>query len=358
MVMVCPQCNWSSPTDTRCPECQVPLRPRGSASRRGPAQPAWHQTAQGRTVLTALIAAGLSYGNLLLANVLLRQGYPGHEVDPIAGYAVFAACQALAVLVTGLVAGAGNRQPVGAGATMGLMSGLLILTGLLGGILRPLTRTFVPDALTAGGAFNPTVFYGVPALHVVCGALGGWLGQCVWQPPPVISMAILRAAGPSVTLAAAPAARGWALWSGPVCWLRVVAGTLVAVGGGVFTRTVIEFVLDASDGYFRILTDVQGRVTTGEVFSLSILLGGCVAGATTRNGLKQGLCVGVVAAASLTGFFLTGLLDVSGTALMPVFTAAILGPLGGWFGSELLPHGDTRRRRKTWLDDAPPTAMS
>jgi hypothetical protein len=308
--------------------------------------------------LTALIAAGLCYGLLQLANVLLREDHAGLQLDAVTGYAAFAACQALAVVVAALVAGAGSRQPAGAGATMGLMSGLLILTGLLSGVLRPLARAFVPDALAPGGTFNPTVFYGVPALHFVFGAVGGWLGRCVWRPPPVITMAILRTSGPAPALEAAPASRGWAPWSGPVAWLRVLAGTLVAVCGGVFTKSLIGFVMEASDGYFRILTDIQGRVTAGEVFSLSILLGGCVAGATTRNGLKQGLFVGAAAAAALTAFFLTGLLGPSGTALTSVFSAAVLGPLGGWFGSELLPPGDTRRRRRSWLDDAPPTAMS
>jgi hypothetical protein len=80
-----------------------------------------------------------------------------------------------------------------------------------------------------------------------------------------------------------------------------------------------------------------------------------VAGATTRNGLKQGFCVG--AGLAMAGFFLTGTVEQSGALVFPILSTVALGSLGGWFGTELMPPGDTRHRRKRWLDDAPPTAM-
>jgi hypothetical protein len=134
-----------------------------------------------------------------------------------------------------------------------------------------------------------------------------------------------------------------------VAWLRVLAGTGVAVLGGVFTDRVIDLVVTASEGYLQVATLDQNRVATGEVLCLAILLGGCIAGATTRNGLKQGLWVGLASAMLLGCLAAAGLFAHAGSLVLPVLAAVFLGPVGGWFGTELMPPANRRRRPPSWL---------
>src|SRR5205807_8120257 len=139
-------------------------------------------------------------------------------------------------------------------------------------------------------------------------------------------------------------------WAGPVDWLRVMIGVAVAVGAGILgTRPVIDALIKASEGYFKIENRLQDKVTIMELFALSILLGGCIAGATRPNGLKQGLCVGIGSALLILAIFLTSGPPPIGSLLSLMISALILGPLGGWFGTELLPpaYGPARYGKKT-----------
>src|SRR5262249_41999519 len=132
------------------------------------------------------------------------------------------------------------------------------------------------------------ILFALPALHVVVGMMGGLLGMVIWKPPPSVPLA--TAAGP----AAPPRhARGSQLLAGPIHFGRVSAGVLVVVAGVVWSSSILDYVLRASSGTLAISSHLQGRLIGWEIAALATLLGAGFAGATTYNGVKQGLCVGV-----------------------------------------------------------------
>jgi len=309
-------------------------------------------------LIGVLLALGLCFGFLRLCSATLSALGAGAEnagPSPLARLLIFQGLQALALLAGGILAGAGQRRGAGLGAIVGVMSGLLMMAAMLEGFVVFVDSSFVRDLLTPGTTLRNITLYGLPVLYAACGALGGLLGGAVWKPLSEIE-------GPS---GAAPETSGhqtrrFALqrsvtacssltWAGPVAWGRVVAGTAVAVAGAVWTNAILNFVILASQGKVSILTAWEDQVSYGEVFSLSILIGGCVAGSNTFNGLTQGVRVGIGAAAILGMLFLSGFLQQSVPAMYPVLSTLFLGPIGGWFGSELLPpvYSAPRRRRRT-----------
>src|SRR5260370_13312347 len=82
-------------------------------------------------------------------------------------------------------------------------------------------------------------------------------------------------------------------FAGHVAWGRVLTGITLAVGGVVWTDVIRDFVLDASEGKLRIDTALQAELVTWEISALAMLAGGALAGASTINGMKQGLGVGM-----------------------------------------------------------------
>src|SRR5262249_2155000 len=89
-----------------------------------------------------------------------------------------------------------------------------------------------------------------------------------------------------------------------------------------------------------------------EITALSALLGAGLAGATTMNGIKQGLCVGVGAAVVLTGMDLaSGTAGVGNTLLLVVSTVG-LGFAGGWVSGKVFPPVDQRRVKGAWGAEA------
>src|SRR5260370_884113 len=62
------------------------------------------------------------------------------------------------------------------------------------------------------------------------------------------------------------------LMSGPIGWIQVLAGILIAVAGGSFaTRPVRQFFINFSEGMLKVSSHEQDTVTLGEIFALSIL---------------------------------------------------------------------------------------
>jgi hypothetical protein len=106
-------------------------------------------------------------------------------------------------------------------------------------------------------------------------------------------------------------------------------------------------VLDAGQGSLRISDRIQAQLVTWEIMGLSTLLGAAGAGATTRNGLKQGLFVGAGSCILLIGNFL-GARSVS-LELIAWTATSILGltVAGGWFGGQLFPPLVPWARRRT-----------
>jgi hypothetical protein len=282
---------------------------------------------------------------------------PADLWGPAAGLAVFQILQGLGIIGGGVLAGIGQRRGRVFGAMVGALSGLLFLAGIFNGALASLVPGYADQLLTPASPIRSAALYGFPVLYTLCGAVGGWLGQIIWKPIPSASdyahSANLAARPIQIRRTRPAAGHQQSLWDGPVLWLRVGIGAFLAVTMAIYTHSIIDGVVQLTEGRLSIVSVLEDQVAYAEVFSLAILFGGAIAGANTPNGLKQGMCVGIAAAFVIDGLFLMGFLNPSAPAIFPVLSTLFLGPIGGWFGSELLPpvHRGRARRRMTWDQD-------
>jgi hypothetical protein len=265
-----------------------------------------------------LLAQGLYYGlwHLCKAGLLAVNTEPQPGVwTTLAGLLVLQALQAGSLLTGGAVAGAGKHQGVVYGSMVGLANGLISLWTLRGD----------------SQLYSAVLLYGQPILHTAFGAAGGLLGVLIWQPLAPVSLP----AGPAAPLAARR--RSHSPLSGPIAWFRVLAGTGVALGGALWANAILEFILDASAGRLTLDSTLQAQLVTWEITALAMFLGSAWAGATTANGLKQGICVGLGTASVLLGICLSGhVIHVEAVALT-LTSALLLCVVGGWFGGQLFP---------------------
>jgi hypothetical protein len=276
-----------------------------------------------------LLAQGIYYAlkhlctaGLLAAQATETQGIPA----TLAGLLLLQALQAVGVLAAGLLLGAGQRGGFLYGALVGAGNGFF----------------YVLARYVTGKPISAITLLEEPIIPVAVGALGGMLGSLIWRPLPAPALP----AGPPRLLPLGPARRQPSSLDGPIAWARVLAGVVVAVAGALWTDVIREFVLEASEGKLKIETHLQADLVTWEISALAIFAGGSLAGATTRNGVKQGLCVG-----ACTGALLFGSQLASGNAtfiaMVLLFASTLsLGLSGGWFGGELLPPILTRTRRR------------
>src|SRR5204862_5902870 len=79
------------------------------------------------------------------------------------------------------------------------------------------------------------------------------------------------------------------------------AGIVIVTAGFLWGPKLLSVVLEASQGTLKVNDRLQAQLVTWEIIGLVTLLGAAFAGATTRNGFKQGLCVGVGASVVLVG---------------------------------------------------------
>jgi hypothetical protein len=236
---------------------------------------------------------------------------------------------AFGLLMGGMLAGAGQRRGLFLGTVLGLWNGvLLIVIEHLNA--RPLTTVAA---------------YGQPLLLSAFGAVGGLVGCLIWKPLPTLTMpgpAPNAKAGVSFGNSGKPSP-----FAGPVAWARVLLGIAVGVGGAIWANVILDFVLEAAEGKLAISSNLQAQLVTLEICALAILVGSSFAGATTANGLKQGLCVGLGASAVLLGIQL-GSPNFSMHRLIFTGTGTCaLALAGGWFGGLLFPPiiGTGRRNR-------------
>jgi hypothetical protein len=333
MAMVCPQCNGSFEQSLHCPTCGVHLlyesRARGSGQAQADGQ--WLHTALGRIVAGILLAQGLAYGLQMMctAGVLVTTEEAQKSVwSTLYGLVLLQALQGLSLLVGGAVAGAGQRRAITVGAVVGLTHSFLLV----------LIQRLQGEAITEIG------LYGQPVLHIAFGTLGAVIGSCIWRPLPTLTMPEFDAES--------KAARGrrrtsaWEAWRGPVAWGRVFAGIVIVTAGFLWGPALLNLVLEASQGKLRVNDHLQAQLVTWEIIGLATLLGAAIAGATTRNGLKQGLCVGIGSSIVLVGNYLGASLVGLEQVVFTVFSIMCLTIAGGWFGGQLFrPLGPVMRRR-------------
>src|SRR5262245_1267514 len=276
MPMVCPRCNAWFEQKLLCPTCNVRLVYQEDGQAGGLAESAsrWRQTPWGRIVIGLLLAQGLYYGlrHLCTAGLVAHLGEEAANKwwNELTGILVAQGLQALGLILGGIVAGAGQRRGLMYGGLVGIWNGLLTI--LVEGWLQ--------------GRLSGVVAYGQPILHMIFGAMGAMIGGMLWKPLPVLAVPLPV---PVTGLAAPPRKRKPSPLAGPVAIWRVLGGVAIAVGGTMWAHLILGLIIEASEGRLQADTQLQEKFITWEICFLAMFCGGMLAGATTLNGMKQGL---------------------------------------------------------------------
>lgn len=349
MPMVCPQCNGTFEQTLQCPLCGARLLYQAPTDRRGwlGLEEAWQRTPWGRVVVGMILAQGLYHGlrQLVMAAYLaINSGVQtGATVwTTLGGFILMQALQSIGVFSAGLLVGAGDRRGGIHGAVVGLWNGALFMAidYYLG---------FFDRVNWSGDWFldaNIITLFEQPLLQAVVGALGGNIGRLIWPPLPAVGLTpspSRPSSLPDLSAVMSPSA-----FEGPVVWVRVLIGTALAMLAIVSATSVLEFVLQASSGRVRIETQLHATMVTWEICGMGLLLGSLLAGANTRNGMKQGAWVGFLTATLLLLVRYTHWAVPGDLLKFTIISAGPLGLVGGWFGSQLLPPRMNRPRISTY----------
>jgi hypothetical protein len=325
MPMVCPQCNGSFEQRWHCPSCGVRLTYQTQGSRIAPTisgedMSRWQQTPWGRIFIGLLLAQGLYYSlrQLCTAGLLAAsENGTGDVWNTLFGLIFLQGLQGVGLLVGGMLTGAGRRQGAFYGAVVGVWTGVIS----------------VVIASQTSMSMTPVALYGQPILHTAFGAIGGLLGTLIWRPLPTLMP--VGDSRPARILT--PPSRKSSIFYGPVSWWRIIAGMAVALGGSMWANVILDLVLEGSEGRLSIDSHLQAQLVTFEIIAIALFGGGALAGATTVNGMKQGLFVGLGVAAISTGVRMGWSNLRLETILFPAFASVSLGLVGGWFGHQLFP---------------------
>jgi hypothetical protein len=333
MAMVCPQCNGSFEQRWHCPTCGVRLLYQSHHTRTpkgifgGGAQ--WQQTPWGRIFIGLLLAQGLYYGlrQLCTAGLMATGERGSHDVwNTLYGLIFLQGLQGVGLLVGGMLTGAGKRQGALFGAVVGVWNGVISI--------------LVASQSVAG--LTPVTLYGQPVLQTAFGALGGFLGSLIWRPLPRVTLPGDSRAARIVL----PSSPKLPILAGRVSWWRVVVGVAVSAGGSLYANVVLQYVLEGGEGHLSIDTHLQAQIVTWEIIALAMLGGGAMAGATTPNGIKQGLFAGLGVAALSMGIHMGKDKMELESALLAACAPVALGLVGGKFGADLFPPVERAARPK------------
>ncbi len=322
MAMICPQCGKAYEQRLQCQLCGVRLlyQDHGRQRRDGPGRRVrWRQTPWGRVLIGLALSQGLFYGlRQLLTGALMAlqsDGSPEQIWGTPAGLVLLQVLRLLTLVIGAILAGGGQRYGAALGAVVGLGNGVLSVF-------------LQPGPVPVRTAIE---MYGQPLLQTVFGALGGWVGCAFWQPVPIVDPNAHRLARKRATR------RARSLFAGPVAWVRVCMGVALAVAGTLSAAVLLDLALEASRGTLSTTDAMQDQMVTWEIKALALLLGGALAGATTANGGKQGLAVGIGSSIILIGIRLHQAhywLEVAALTLVSSFSLTFV---GGCFGSQLFP---------------------
>ncbi len=323
MAMVCPKCSGSYEQRWQCPSCGVRLA-YVTETRRAisdPAQPSqWGQTPWGRIFVGVVLSQGLYYGlrQFCTAGLLVSSDDAVRGVwSTLYGLVMLQALQVACLVVAGLLAGAGLRQGIVYGAIVGVWN------GILSAVVQ----------MVGGFPYTAITLVGQPVLHTAFGAAGGFIGCQIWKPLPILA----GPTAPQPTSPLIPALVRRPLFEGPIAWGRILLGTALAIGGALWANVLLDLVLEASEGALNISDHLQARLVTWEVTGLAMLAGSALAGAGRSNYLKQGLCVGLAAAAVLLGCRIAFEQQSLHDLVLTVACSVALGLAGAWLGGSLFP---------------------
>jgi hypothetical protein len=294
----------------------------------------WQQTPAGRILVGLLLSQGLFYAiRHLLAGVLLtlpEESVVRQTLNPVQNLALVQTLQILTLLVGSILAGSGQHRGFLLGGMVGLFNGMLAAI-----------------VLASSGHAPGVEFIGQIVTHTIFGLLGGWIGYAIWRPIPIPALPV------NVSVQKGARAR-WRkpIFAGSVAWVRVAIGALLAIAGTLSASLVFQKVLEVSGGSLSTADEIQDRFITWEIKALAVLFGGALAGASTHNGLKQGLYVGCATSLALV-FLEAGLRDhFIEVAIFTLISSFSLSLAGGWFGSQLFPP-ILKLNRKRGLGPAP-----
>ncbi len=322
MAMYCPQCSASFEQRLQCPACGVRLVVPEAGASRGIALFArgWQHTPWGRVLVGVLLAEGLFYGlRHLLTGVIVLVDGPGsiHEsLATLPGLISVQVLQVIALLLGGMLAGAGQRG--------GFVLGLLL--GVIAGVLAVAAQQW---PVTASHSWLPVYYQ--PFIQGFVGCAGGCIGCTIWKP-----LAVVLGPEDADIRRKAEVVPRTPMFAGQVHWLRILLGSGFAVAGCLSATYLLERALLASNDALATEGYLQERVVTWEIKALAVLLGGALAGTCTTNGFKQGLFVGVLSGCVLNAVLAyRGVhLDVVGLTMLSTLSLSVA---GGWFGGQLFP---------------------
>jgi hypothetical protein len=337
MPLACPQCKEVYERGGVCPACNVVLMyhapsldndsSSGSFDEDDDGQ--WQQTPWGKILIGLILAQGLSFGLLQL----LTAGFlaTGDGTDPwqtLFGIVGRHAIHAISLIVGGALTGAGQ--------TRGIIYGALV--GFCSGVVTFFMRGHSSEDLST------ILVYAEPVMHMALGGIGGGLGTLIWRPAPTLPE--LENSNPSPAPGASFGFIFTKMFTGPIHLGRVCAGAFVIVIGVVWANAILEFLLRASGGALAVSSHLQAQLVSMEISALVAVLGAGFAGATTRNGFKQGLCVGIGACMIVLGIQIGGPKFTIESAVFTMSGIIAIALVGGWFGSQLFPPLSGRRRKR------------
>lgn len=324
MAVVCSRCSHVYEPTATCPRCGAASTVR-DPHHDTPAPghgPRWQQTAWGRVLIGLIVAQGLFYGLRQLLTAVLM-GITGVEAPAelwkeMRHVLALQGVQVLSLLLGGMMAGGGQRQGFVLGAVVGAWNGILAAL---------LKQGADQNYLSAVGA------YGLPLLHAAFAAIGGLVGSVVWRPIPAAAVPVALA-GPRKPATVKPSRP---LFAGRIAWLRCAVGAALAVAGTLSAHRIFTRVMNLSAGQLSTSGVLEDQLITWEIKALSVLLGAALAGATTSNGLKQGLVVGLAASVILIGLQVERAKEPFEFMVLTFVSTLSLALAGGWFGGQLLP---------------------
>jgi hypothetical protein len=329
-----------------CPRCGI--RTDDASAAGAPAVLADDQpSSTGGLLIGLLLAQGLYYGlRHLAAAWLLYSGDPAGEVEfwdhSLPGLVTLQAIQALSLLVGGMIATAGRRHGVAVGAILGVLNALLLIL---------LQKAFHQSA-------DDFTAFVQPVIHAFVGAVGGTIGSRVWQPrpelPPMTGDGRTGSAELTTVIPEQSVEPEHEAWP----WAYIVLGVAIAVGGTLGAGLIRDFVVLAGGGKGR---EMQSQFITWEISLLAQVIGGAFAGAGTRGSGLYGFWVGAATAVVLgviqslaplriatqaaPGWLTSGAAEGASGLVVQTIQAVLLGTVGGWLGSLVLPHDPGRPNR-------------
>lgn len=326
MAMVCAQCSQVFyGKERQCPKCGILLLMQQHGvkdvgdSQSLPVDPLsrWQQTPWGRIVVSVIIAQGLAFCTKLLFSAWY-QASEGERLEwnTPTGMLLLNSFHVVSLIACGMLAGANQERGITSGGLVGMWSGLIFL-----GLHRQ-----------SRDVLEPIIFFAQPFFHLVAGLIGGFIGYRIWRPVPLFR--VEDDMGKSGFGVPRPNKK---LWKGPIHIVRVLLGAGVALAGAVFARQILDSIMRNMQGTFHIRDHLTDKLVLYQVIALAALAGGAIAGSSSRNGFKQGVCASVLAAALYLGVQLANPKSVLEIVVFSTFGVAVMTILGGVFGSKLFP---------------------